>query len=120
MGLFSVELKVAPLENPKHLSESVHVLVDTGATYPVIPENVLDTIGIKEQGSLTITLADGKQGIRKYGYAFCVVDGKRVPNMVIFGKPSDLAILGVTVLEQAGLSADPIHQKLIPIAPIQA
>lgn len=120
MGLFSTSLRITALENPERQSEPLAVLVDTGAVYPVIPEGVLTASNVKKNGSITITLADGRQESREYGYAFFILEGRRVPNMVLFGKSSDMAILGVTVLEQAGFCADPVHQKLIPVAPIQA
>lgn len=120
MGLFSITLRVAPLTNPKCHSESIQALVDTGDTYPVVPENLLTSVGIKKHGKMSISLADGKKENRDYGYAFLLFEDKCVPNIVLFGRPTDLSILGVTVLEQAGFSADPVHQKLVPIAPIQA
>jgi hypothetical protein len=42
------------------------------------------------------------------------INGDSTPCRVLFGEPGDANLLGLTVLEQLGLAADPVQHRLIP------
>ena len=97
---------------------SASFLVDTGATDTVIPANELEKIGIKRESKRDYELADGKVTSYDVGYAFISVNGEKVAANVVFGENNCEPLLGVTVLESAGLVVDPIRQVLRKTAAI--
>ncbi len=48
------------------------------------------------------------------GDAAVAVNGESVPCRVVFGESGDAVLVGLTVLEQAGLAVDPVQRRLIP------
>jgi len=97
---------------------SMPFLVDTGATDSVIPSNELERLGIKREWKQDFELADGTIVSYDMGYAFVRVNGIKVAANVVFGGDNTEPLLGVTVLESAGLIVDPIHQVLRKVAAI--
>ena len=97
---------------------SMPFLVDTGATDTVIPSNELEKIGIDRVGKRNYELADGTIVSYDIGYAFICINGEKVAANVVFGGEGCEPLLGVTVLESAGLIVDPIHQILKKTAAI--
>ena len=93
-------------------------LVDTGATDTVIPSNELDRLGIKREYKQDYELADGMVVSYDVGYAFLRVNGVKIASNVVFGDEKSDPLLGVTVLESAGLIVDPVRRILIKIAAI--
>jgi predicted aspartyl protease len=91
------------------------LLVDSGATYSLVPGATLRRLGIKPHSVQTFTLADGSQLRRRIGDAIFVIDGKRGASPVIFGQPGDSALLGTVSLEALGLMLDPIRRTLRPL-----
>ena len=99
-------------------SFSMPFLVDTGAADTIIPANELEKIGISREGKRAYELADGSVVSFDVGYAFVQVNGEKVAANVVFGENGCEPLLGVTVLESAGLIVDPVHQILKKIAAI--
>ncbi len=95
-------------------SEEITALADTGATLSVIPGWLLESVGIDKMRSVTLVLADGRRAARDVGNAVVTVDDDSTPCRVVFGQPGDAALLGLTVLEQLGLSVDPVQRRLVP------
>jgi len=93
-------------------------LVDTGATDTVIPSNELERIGVTREGKRSYELADGTVVSFETGFAFVCVNGEKVAANVVFGKEGSEPLLGVTVLESAGLIVDPVSQMLKKVAAI--
>ena len=113
MGEVLVEITVA---NPVSRARSARVraLADTGATLSVIPGPVLESLGIEREDSAIGILADGREVTRDVGHAVVTVNSRSASSLVIFGEPEDLAILGLTVLEQLGLAVEPERGRLVP------
>ena len=62
MGLFRIDIEVA---NPERRDfRRITPIVDTGATYSMLPSSLLLELGITPDGDKTFTLADGVE--RKY------------------------------------------------------
>jgi predicted aspartyl protease len=62
---------------------------------------------------IKVRLADGRSVSRRIGSAVIHIDGQSIPTRVLFGGPSDPALLGAIVLEAAGLLVDPVERKLV-------
>jgi len=117
MGLVYAVTEVTNIKGDSH-SYTMPFLVDTGATDTVIPANELEKIGVTREGKRTYELADGTVVTFDTGYALVCVNGEKVAANVVFGNEGSELLLGVTVLESAGLIVDPIHQVLKKVAAI--
>ena len=94
---------------------TVKFLIDSGATYSLLPLNVWKKIGLKPRRSLEFTLVDGT--VIKRGVSECYI---KLPQgeghtPVILGENSDEALLGVVTLEILGLVFDPFKRTLHPM-----
>lgn len=87
-------------------------MVDSGASYTVVPEDVLRKLGIKPSGEEEFVLADGKIIKRKIGSAMYEYQGKEAAAPVLFGEEGDSLLLGIFTLEALGLSLDPLKRNL--------
>lgn len=87
-------------------------LIDSGATYTVVPKNILQDLGIKPERDEIISLADGTIIRRKLGSALFEYKGIKSVAPVLFGEKDDSALLGVITLEVMGLVLDPLKRKL--------
>ncbi len=121
MGLFRIRVEVSdPADIQMARAETVEALVDTGATYAALPADVLRRLGIAKLGKMAVTLADGRTAERDYGVALLRIDSRAIGATILWGEERDLAVLGSTVLEQAGLGVDPVRKRLVPVQAIQA
>jgi clan AA aspartic protease len=92
----------------------VRMLVDTGATYSVIPDRLARTIGVKRlRRAMPITLADGRRVRLDASMAFFRVEGREAPATILVGDVVE-PILGVETLEVLGLMVDSKRGKLVP------
>ncbi len=94
-------------------SKSLEILVDTGATLSVLPGKLLDDLGVERIGKVKLRIGDGRRIVRDVGNAQLKVEGQIVWSRVIFGKGKDPTVLGLTVLEQLGLTVDPAKRRLV-------
>lgn len=111
MGITNVRLKVKNPRYPRKSFES-KFLVDSGATYTVVPKDVLEKLGIKPIRVDSFDLADGKTIKRKVGNAIYEYKGIEAAAPVLFGEEGDSMLLGVFTLEALGLTLDPFKRKL--------
>ncbi len=92
--------------------EELQFLIDTGATYSLVPSEVLDRLGVKPHHTLTVTLADGSKTGRPMGGAYFEYAGVGGAAPVLFGQPGDAILLGATALEAMGRMIDPLSRDL--------
>ena len=113
MGSFRVRIEIANPEGAR--VEAVEALVDTGATYTMVPRDLLQRLGVQPEEEWPFVLADGRQV--SYGVAWVRVriDGKTRPTIAVFGDPGCDPLLGVFTLEGFRLAADPVNRRLIPV-----
>ena len=118
MGTFSVELEVG---NPaREEFVSVQAMVDTGAIYTMIPEDILDGLGIPRLETDIFELADDSLVEYPIGDAVVRLQGRIRSVPVVFGSPVNTPLLGATALEIFRLVADPVNEQLIPAPRIRA
>lgn len=111
MGITRVHLIIKNPSQPGRTFEG-NFLVDSGATYTVVPKNILHELGIKPQREEIISLADGTFIKRDVGSALYEYQGIESAAPVLFGEKDDSALLGVLTLEAMGLVLDPLKRKL--------
>ena len=93
----------------------VTFLVDSGATYSLLPEAVWRPIGLEPTREMTFTLADGTRVERKISRCYLVLPQGEDYTPVILGEPGDEALLGVVTLEILGLVFNPFSRTLHPM-----
>ena len=111
MGITKVSLKVRNVKNSSKFFEG-EFLVDSGASFTVVPTSELKKMGIKPSREERFVLADGKVISRKVGSAMYEYKGIESAAPVLFGVKGDSLLLGVFTLEALGLSLDPLKRQL--------
>jgi clan AA aspartic protease len=109
MGLTFVE---ATVTGPQGNSRLVNLLVDSGASYSLLPEDVWRELGLEPQESLEFILADGTLIEREASECKIRLNGKERHTPVILGQADDEPLLGVITLENLGLVLDPFKRTL--------
>ena len=118
MGTFSVEIEIG--NPPREEFVAVEALVDTGAIYTMIPENMLDSLGVARLESDIFELADDSLVEYPIGDAVIRLQGRMRTVPVVFARPDNTPLLGATALEIFRLVADPVNEQLIPAPRIRA
>ncbi len=113
MGTFTVSLQVGDLAGQQFVD--VEALVDTGSTYTVLPKEVLERLGVKQEGHRRFEPGDDRIVEYPIGYARMRFEGDETIVLVVFGPEGSDPLLGATALEHLSLALDPIHQRLIPV-----
>jgi len=114
MGTFKVKAKIW---NPFRLDNvlDVKLIVDTGATYTVLPAKVLEKLGIRVVRMARLRLADNRVIERPLGEIGIEIENQRASaTPVIFGGEG-VYLLGAVTMEQLGLAPDPIEKRLKPV-----
>jgi predicted aspartyl protease len=121
VGLFQVHVRVSNSRDPDRWFDE-KFWVDTGAFLTSIPEDRLHEIGITPDRTRRVVLADGRETRYLQGQAVLSVEEiqESAVSPVLFGPPGSLFLLGALSLELFAVQADPVSQKLKPIALIQA
>ena len=112
MGITYVEGRV---KGPSGKQENVKFLVDSGATYSLLPAIVWKAIEQKPKRKLSFTLADGTAVERSVSEAFIILPQGEAHTPVILGEEDDEALLGVVTLEILGLVFNPFDRTLHPM-----
>jgi clan AA aspartic protease len=113
MGTFRVQLEVGHPAGER--LERIEALVDTGATYTVLPPALLERLGVQPEEEWPFILADGRQVSYRIGWVQVRIDGRSQPTIAVFGDPEAEPLLGVFTLEGFRLAADPINRRLVPV-----
>lgn len=90
----------------------VKFLVDSGASYTVLPHGLWQQLGLRPKRKATFTLADGTTLTRDISECHVAVAGVDGHSPVVLGEPGDEAVLGVVTLEVLGLVLDPFKRTL--------
>src|SRR5437867_3292119 len=96
---------------------AIRMLVDTGATFSLIPAQLANALGIARlRRSIGVRLADGRRVRLRAGVAVVRIDGREAPMTVLVGEVPE-PILGVEALEGLGLVVDSRRKRLRPSRP---
>ncbi len=112
MGITYIEGKV---KGPTGKEAEVRFLVDSGATYTLLPEEVWKSIGLSPKRQHTFLLADGSTIVRNISECYIILPQGEAHTPVILGEKDDEAILGTVTLEILGLMLDPFKRRLQPM-----
>jgi len=94
--------------------EELTILVDTGATYSLIPPSLADRLGVSRlPRKQTIILADGRRIEAEVGTVMVRIGDRSAATTVVIAE-CDEPLLGVEALEALGLAVDPTTGSLRP------
>ena len=113
MGTFQVTIDVGDPSGQRF--EAIEALVDTGATYTVVPAPLLVRLGVVRHARDVFVLADGRHVERDIGQTWVRVAERAVITLVVFGEPDSRPLLGVYTLEGGRLAPDPVGRRLLPV-----
>jgi len=103
------------VKGPKGKRAEVRFLVDSGATYSVLPKKVWQTVGLKPKRKMTFSLADGTRIERSVSEVLVKLAQGEAHTPVVLGENGDQALLGVVTLEILGLVFNPFDRTLQPM-----
>ena len=113
MGTFTVEIEVGdPLGDQ---FETVEALVDTGATYTMLPASLLDSLGVSPVAQMNFILANGQRIERDVGEAPLRILGSTFHSPVVFANEDANVLLGAVTLQIFGLGVDSLNERLVPV-----
>lgn len=113
MSIFQWPLEVGTPQGDNF--EMLAGLVDTGSSLTFVPREMLERLGVQPTEWEEFELGDGRVIEREVGQTWVRVEGRALIRKVGFGEPGDASVLGTDTLEGAGLAADPVNQRLIPV-----
>lgn len=111
MALTHLHISFASPAHPKR-KVTREFLIDSGATYSVIPRKDLEKLGIRPHSKRSFILANGEHVEREIGGALFEYQGYKGEAPVIFGEKGDSVLLGAVTLESLGLILDPLRREL--------
>jgi len=114
MSTFTVQAFIANPERPQRRL-GVELLVDTGATYTLLPGEVVGHLALLTPWQRTAMLTSGEDVTYPMGHVLMRLNGEEMPTIFLAGPPGCQGLIGAVTLEEFALAADPIHQRLVPI-----
>jgi clan AA aspartic protease len=112
MGIVFVEGTVT---GPTGKQATLKFLVDSGATYTLLPSRVWRAIDLKPIDSVKYVLADGTEVERRVSECHIALPQGERHTPVMLGEKGDEALLGTVTLEILGLILNPYTRKLQPM-----
>jgi clan AA aspartic protease len=113
MSITFLKVTVINPEQPKK-SQECKFLIDSGAVYSVVPQNILKKLGIKPTSSQEFILANGEVVKKPIGNAYFGYRDNIRAAPVVFGDKG-VFLLGATTIEALGMILDPIRRELKPL-----
>ena len=97
MGTFSVTIEIGDVRGIRF--ERMDALVDTGATYSVIPRDILSSLGCQAVERRPFTWADDRVVKYEVGVVALRLDCRTMPVPCVFGDEGSEPLLGAVALE---------------------
>ena len=113
MGTFHTSIAVA--RNPDGPFEAVDALVDSGATYTLLPRPFLERLAVPVTGSESFVLADGTEHDLSVGIGWVRIEDRIRPTVIVFGPDDAEPLLGAVTVEEFALGIDPLRRELIRV-----
>jgi len=112
MGVVFVEGTVT---GPTGKRAMLRFLVDSGASYTLLPYKVWRGIGLRPMDSVKCILADGTEVERKVSECRIALPQGERSTPVLLGEKGDEALLGTVTLEELRLVLNPFTRQLQPM-----
>ena len=112
MGTFDCPVRLDSVDGERFLA--VDMMVDTGASYTMVPAKLLKELGVEPIDTVRLSLANGRRVEYQIGRAVATVDGRTETTLVVFGEGAARPLLGAYTLEGLRLAMDPVSMRLVP------
>ena len=96
---------------------SLRSLVDTGATFPALPEDVVEKLDLPIHGEVEAETATGREKV-KLALAIIQIEDRTAASYIIVRPRGTTPLIGVVALEQMGYRVDPVTGKLVRGLPL--
>ena len=94
---------------------TLDLLVDTGATWSLIPPEAARSLGVEPSGTRPVRTADGRRLDLPLAEVRFTIDGRSLTTPCLIGAPGVPALLGAVTMEAIGLAPDPVQKILVPV-----
>lgn len=96
-------------------SVNLDALVDTGAVMLLLPQDVVEALGLEKMDNVTVTPAnEEKIELDVAGTISLTVANRRMKTDCLIGPPQSEPIIGQLVLERLDLVLDPLKRTVTP------
>ncbi|HEV2718740.1 MAG TPA: retropepsin-like aspartic protease [Thermoanaerobaculia bacterium] len=107
------------LVNAGHLKElrrlEIDAIVDTGAVMTLLPQDLVETLGLPFDGKLIVTLAnDQKVELSRARLLSLTIGDRQMDTDCLVGPPGCEPLIGQLVLERLDLIVDPLKRTVTP------
>lgn len=103
------------LTGPTGNQVTLNFLVDSGATYTLVPFEECRRLELQPKRTIELRLADGTAIERKISECHIALAQGERHTPVIMGEPGDQPLLGVVTLEELGSLFNPLTRELQPM-----
>ncbi|MGQ9469326.1 MAG: clan AA aspartic protease [Nitrososphaerales archaeon] len=110
MGHIYLDVEFSSAKKPD-IRVPARALVDTGATYSVIPANIVKKLELENLGYVEVKTASGSEKLQKTEVKVKVFDRERVTPALV-SKKVDIPLIGVVTLEILRLKIDQTTGKV--------
>lgn len=114
MGTFTVQTTVGHPER-RGVRVTLELLVDTGATWSLIPSETARSLGVEPIETRSVQTADGRRLDLPLAEVRFTIGGRSLTTPCLVGAADAPALLGAVTLEAFGLAADPVQKILVPV-----
>ena len=113
--MYNLDLPFTPYSPDNARSRTLRGTVDTGASFTVVPEAILDELGVACGEPLLFSLADGSLQERSIGDARIELERRSETVTVVFGSSSRKILIGAESLVELRLAVDLVNERLLPV-----
>lgn len=113
MGEIRVKCRLNKVGEKKGIE--IDALVDTGAVMTLLPEDLVDSLGLERNGKVVVSLANDQKVELQVAMPLALAIGDR--SMVtdcLVGPPQSEPLIGQLVLERLDLIIDPLKRTITP------
>ena len=103
------------LQSSEVRHSEIDALVDTGAVLVLLPQDLVEKLGLPMIGKVIVCLADDtKIELQKANGLRLTIGDREMDTNCLVGPPQCEPLIGQIVLEQLDLIVDPLKRKLTP------
>jgi clan AA aspartic protease len=114
MSTFTVPATVAHSARPDR-RVTLDLFVDTGATWTLLPAEIVAQLGLETPRQRSVELASGERVTYPLGQVAMQLDGEQLVTIFLAAPPGCQPLLGAVTLEAFGLSVDPVRKRLVAV-----
>jgi clan AA aspartic protease len=114
VGTFTTSLEIG--DPGARRWETIEVLVDSGATFTMLPRTLLERLDVRPRDKMTFELADGRSNEYDVGETAVRIGNRIRTTLVLFADDGLQPLLGAYTLEAFLLAIDPVNRRLVPVS----